>query len=117
MGEQEAAGLKFQRKVPREGPVGTLKGDVAQLGEHLPCKQGVKGSNPSISMIAVKRGNPRAATGCHGPWRRCTLKTEYRTETERKERIRVCKDTERKTAVERVCEGRPPHAERAEEKE
>ncbi len=28
-------------------------GDVAQLGEHLPCKQGVKGSNPSISMIAM----------------------------------------------------------------
>ena len=24
-------------------------GGVAQLGEHLPCKQGVKGSNPSIS--------------------------------------------------------------------
>ena len=26
-----------------------LYGGVAQLGEHLPCKQGVKGSNPSIS--------------------------------------------------------------------
>ena len=26
-----------------------LNGGVAQLGEHLPCKQGVKGSNPSIS--------------------------------------------------------------------
>ena len=25
------------------------KGDVAQLGEHLPCKQGVRGSNPLIS--------------------------------------------------------------------
>ena len=24
-------------------------GGVAQLGEHLPCKQGVKGSNPFIS--------------------------------------------------------------------
>ena len=24
-------------------------GDVAQLGEHLPCKQGVMGSNPIIS--------------------------------------------------------------------
>ena len=29
-------------------------GGVAQLGEHLPCKQGVKGSNPFISTI--KRG-------------------------------------------------------------
>ena len=35
MGEQVAAGLN---------------GGVAQLGEHLPCKQGVKGSNPSISI-------------------------------------------------------------------
>ena len=35
MGEQVAAGLP--------------NGGVAQLGEHLPCKQGVKGSNPSIS--------------------------------------------------------------------
>ena len=26
-----------------------FNGGVAQLGEHLPCKQGVKGSNPSIS--------------------------------------------------------------------
>ena len=27
-----------------------FNGGVAQLGEHLPCKQGVKGSNPSISI-------------------------------------------------------------------
>ena len=27
-----------------------IYGGVAQLGEHLPCKQGVKGSNPSISI-------------------------------------------------------------------
>ena len=29
-------------------------GGVAQLGEHLPCKQGVKGSIPFISTIAAK---------------------------------------------------------------
>ena len=29
----------------------TLYGGVAQLGEHLPCKQGVRGSNPLISTI------------------------------------------------------------------
>ena len=34
MGEQVAAGLY---------------GGIAQLGEHLPCKQGVKSSNLSIS--------------------------------------------------------------------
>ena len=27
-----------------------LDGGIAQLGEHLPCKQGVKGSNPFISI-------------------------------------------------------------------
>ena len=36
MGEQVAAGLHY--------------GGVAQLGEHLPCKQGVKSSNLSISI-------------------------------------------------------------------
>ena len=28
-------------------------GGVAQLGEHLPCKQGVKGSNPFISTVRI----------------------------------------------------------------
>ena len=40
MGEQVAAGLN---------------GGVAQLGEHLPCKQGVKSSNLSISTKAMSR--------------------------------------------------------------
>ena len=31
-----------------------LNGDVAQLGEHLPCKQGVKSSNLSISICGLK---------------------------------------------------------------
>ena len=29
-------------------------GGIAQLGEHLPCKQGVKGSNPFISTAENK---------------------------------------------------------------
>ena len=29
-----------------------IHGGVAQLGEHLPCKQGVKGSNPFISTVS-----------------------------------------------------------------
>ena len=29
-----------------------FNGGVAQLGEHLPCKQGVKGSNPFISTVS-----------------------------------------------------------------
>ena len=34
-------------------------GGIAQLGEHLPCKQGVKGSNPFISTKAMKRARGR----------------------------------------------------------
>ena len=30
-------------------------GGVAQLGEHLPCKQGVMGSNPIISTKGRRR--------------------------------------------------------------
>ena len=32
-----------------------FRGGVAQLGEHLPCKQGVKSSNLSISTRGMKR--------------------------------------------------------------
>ena len=43
MGKQVAARLKQNNfNIP--------KGGVAQLGEHLPCKQGVKSSNLSISI-------------------------------------------------------------------
>ena len=34
-----------------------LNGGVAQLGEHLPCKQGVKSSNLSISTRIIKFSN------------------------------------------------------------
>ena len=51
MGEQVAAGnpLRSPEALPAGGARKDSDGDVAQLGEHLPCKQGVKGSNPSIS--------------------------------------------------------------------
>ena len=32
-----------------------LNGDVAQLGEHLPCKQGVMSSNLTISIPVCNR--------------------------------------------------------------
>ncbi len=38
------------------------------MGEHLPCKQGVKGSNPSISIHSGKAVEI------------CTLKIAYREE-------------------------------------
>ena len=32
-----------------------IYGGVAQLGEHLPCKQGVKSSNLSVSICTIER--------------------------------------------------------------
>ena len=37
------------RQIPRGIPLGHICGGIAQLGEHLPCKQGVNGSIPFIS--------------------------------------------------------------------
>ena len=39
---------------------GTFEGGIAQLGEHLLCKQGVKGSNPFISTQIVESSHGRA---------------------------------------------------------
>ena len=36
-----------------------LNGGVAQLGEHLPCKQGVKGSIPFISTSPSRKARVR----------------------------------------------------------
>ena len=43
----------------------SLYGELAQLGEHLPCTQGVKGSSPLFSTM-----NREVQADC-------TLKTEY----------------------------------------
>ena len=42
-----------------QGPWSHKNGGVAQLGEHLPCKQGVKGSIPFISTINSEELNKR----------------------------------------------------------
>ena len=44
--------VRIQLRVLRDKP--NKNGGVAQLGEHLPCKQEVKGSNPFISTIKGK---------------------------------------------------------------
>ena len=44
MGKQVAASIKKEKN-----------GGVAQLGEHLPCKQGVKSSNLSVSIAGNNR--------------------------------------------------------------
>ena len=46
MGKQVAARLK-------QNNFNITNGGVAQLGEHLPCKQGVKSSNLSVSIVDV----------------------------------------------------------------
>ena len=60
----------------RHGRVGgcQLYGGVAQLGEHLPCKQGVKSSNLSVS---IPEGFPEVRTVLW-PSGAGTLKTVYR---------------------------------------
>ena len=53
-----------------EGSFGQEKprrdGGVAQLGEHLLCKQGVIGSNPFISTMRVKDGKGSTSLKCMG---------------------------------------------------
>ena len=51
-----------------------LNGGVAQLGEHLPCKQGVKSSNLSISIrdCTLQFGNKVSSLTC-----RRVMKTKY----------------------------------------
>ena len=43
-------GRIFEKEEPMDN------GGVAQLGEHLPCKQGVMGSNPIISTNSKSEG-------------------------------------------------------------
>ena len=50
----------FEKRRLKE-PYAASYGGVAQLGEHLPCKQGVRGSNPLTSTRnAVRRYGPVA---------------------------------------------------------
>ena len=52
--------VQFLRIIPQSK---TLYGGVAQLGEHLPCKQGVMGSIPIISTsdcVAAKHRSKKA---------------------------------------------------------
>ena len=42
-----------------------MDGGVAQLGEHLPCKQGVMGSNPIISTTGQCPDPTVGGSECH----------------------------------------------------
>ena len=59
--EKKQSPKKEKRRKKKEKPLHFslftlhLNGGVAQLGEHLPCKQGVMGSNPIISTTPSVR--------------------------------------------------------------
>jgi hypothetical protein len=59
IGEETAPGAAFQPTGNQTNPEGICSGPadggVAQLGEHLPCTQGVSGSNPLISTNASEQ--------------------------------------------------------------
>ena len=42
-------------KVTGSNPVTAIYADIAQLGEHLPYKQGVTGSRPVICTVTFKK--------------------------------------------------------------
>ena len=51
VGGSSPLGPTSTRSVQKQEIYYNLYGGVAQLGEHLPCKQGVMGSNPIISTM------------------------------------------------------------------
>ena len=53
----------FDFEGPEKGLLKTLCGGLAQLGEHLLCKQGVKGSIPLISTNKKKKGRKEREYG------------------------------------------------------
>ena len=59
----EGSGRVGQREIEKRREGGRKNGGVAQLGEHLPCKQGVMGSNPIISTR--KEEGPSAEIRAH----------------------------------------------------
>ena len=60
------------------------RGGVAQLGEHLPCKQGVKGSIPFISTRERQsEGKPKKQSSRHPSCRTERKSAAHRPETGR----------------------------------
>ena len=47
--KEEEKKQELRKKKEKNGNPSRKNGGVAQLGEHLPCTQGVRGSNPLIS--------------------------------------------------------------------
>ena len=72
--------ILYWRRYGKAGGCRIKEGGLAQLGEHLPCKQGVESSNLLVSMSGEKEAAGR------------TLKTEYRErkiQNQKKERRKI----------------------------
>ena len=74
------ARLRSNEYIARECADGRIwrktNGGVAQLGEHLPCKQGVMSSNLTISIMIMKKISRSLSVKIFLS-DDCTLKTEY----------------------------------------
>ena len=73
-------------------------GDIAQLGEHLPCKQGVTSSNLVIS-----------SSGRNCVWKISTLKTAYENNSKTSEKQKDLREEE-STFRQQTYENRPSGA-------
>ena len=66
VGRESMRTFEDKRRVTRRDKGKTLKeiyGGIAQLGEHLLCKQGVSGSIPLISTIRLKNKSQKTNMG------------------------------------------------------
>ena len=66
----------------------STNGGVAQLGEHLPCKQGVKSSNLSISTPIISTSSRLVA------WTSDCACTEERVEADRDGYLQIIRERE-----------------------
>ena len=63
LGRPKVLGWRWPGRI---GGCQSPNGGVAQLGEHLPCKQGVRGSNPLVSTRIWKGCHPMSLPDTNG---------------------------------------------------
>ena len=68
--EMKRSGIEVHEIVYRTG-------GVAQLGEHLPCKQGVKSSNLSVSIVVNPHYLNIIIINAVSAWYTCSLTGAY----------------------------------------
>ena len=86
-------GLSIWKKQNRSYVAGG-NGGLAQLGEHLPCKQGVESSNLLVSIRSIKAAGSYLEN-------RIQEKEERKTSQESQEEVEVRRDKEGKRSLPR----------------